>query len=65
MADVRIGEVVTELVVGEGAGPLGPDDLRKIVEMVLEQVRRERDSDDQRNRDTAVRDRYFDVQRRP
>ena len=30
MADVKIGEVVTELVVGEGTGPLGPEDLRKI-----------------------------------
>jgi hypothetical protein len=57
--DVRIGEVATEIVVAEGVGPLGPEDIKRIVAMVLEQVRREQDRTEQRRLDTEINDRVF------
>ncbi len=59
MADVHIDEVATELVISEGIGALGAEDVRRLVALVLEQVRHERDTAMQRERDTAVRDRAF------
>jgi hypothetical protein len=57
--DVKIGEVVTEMVVSEGVGTLGPEEVKKLVGLVLEQVRQERDRSEQRERDTAIKDRVF------
>jgi hypothetical protein len=57
--DVRIGEVVTELTVTEGVGPLSPEDVRKIVTLVLEQLRQEQDRAQQRERDTGLHDRAY------
>jgi hypothetical protein len=57
--DVKIGEVVTEMVVTEGVGALGPEEVKKLVTLVLEQIRRERDHAEQRARDVKINDRAF------
>ena len=57
--DVKIGEVVTEMVVTEGVGALGPEEVKKLVALVLEQIRRERDHAEQRDRDVKINDRAF------
>lgn len=57
--DVRIGEVVTEVVVSDTVGALGPDEVRRLVTLVLEQVRHETDRRDQQARDADIRDRVF------
>jgi hypothetical protein len=59
MADVHIDEVATELVVTEGVGSLSAEDVRRLVALVLEQLRHERDVQVQREGDTAIRDRAF------
>lgn len=57
--DVRIGEVVTEVVVSDTVGPLGPDEVRRLVTLVLEQVRHETARRDQQARDADIHDRVF------
>jgi hypothetical protein len=57
--DVRIGEVVTEMVVTEGVGSLGPEEVKRLVAIVLEQLRQEQDRAAQRQRDTSIGDRAF------
>jgi hypothetical protein len=59
-SDVRIGEVVTEIVVTEGIGPLGPDEVRSLVALVLDHVRQDQQRRSDRTRDTELRDRVFD-----
>jgi hypothetical protein len=57
--DWRINEVATELVVTESVGSLGPEDVKKIVALVLEHIRQEQHCAAQRERDTAVTDRAY------
>jgi len=57
--DVRIGEVVTDMVVTEGVGTLGPEEVKHLVALVLEQVRHEQERMAHRERDTTIRDRAF------
>jgi hypothetical protein len=57
--DVRIGEVSTELTVTEAVGPLSPEDVKRLVALVLEQVRQEQERAELRRRDTAITDRVF------
>jgi hypothetical protein len=57
--DVRIGEVVTDMVVTEGVGTLGSEEVKRLVALVLEQVRHEQERMAQRERDTTIRDRAF------
>jgi hypothetical protein len=57
--DVKIGEVVTELVVTEGVGALGPQEVKKLVALVLEQLHHEQDRRSQRERDVKINDRAF------
>lgn len=59
MADVEIDRVETEIVITEGIGALSAEDVRRVVGLVLEHVRRERELSADRERDTAVRDRIF------
>jgi len=61
--DVHIGEVVTELVVTEGVGQLSAADVKRLVALVLEQVRHEQERAAQRERDTAIHDRAFRPER--
>lgn len=57
--DVRVGEVVVDLDITEGIGPLGPEEVRALVAKVLEQLRRDQARDADRERDTAIHDRAF------
>jgi hypothetical protein len=57
--DVKIGEVSTELVVTEGVGSLSPDEVKRLVAIVLEHIRQEQDRAAQQQRDTAINDRVF------
>ena len=58
-SDVRIGEVAIDLEVTEGIGPLGPDEVRALVILVLDQVRKEQARDADRRRDTTIHDRAY------
>ncbi len=57
--DVEIDEVVTELVVTEPNGSLTREEMKKIVQAVLEQVRAEQDRAAQKHKDTCVRNRAY------
>ncbi len=54
--DVRIGEVQTEMVVTEGVASLSPEDVKRLVEIAVQQVRQEQDRKAQQQRDTSVYD---------
>ena len=57
--DVRINEVVTDIALTEGVGPLSAADVRRIVAIVIEQIQAEQDRRAQRLKDTAIRDRAY------
>jgi hypothetical protein len=57
--DVQIGEVTTDLTITESVGSLSPEEVRKLVKLVLEQVHDQRARDERRERDTSVADRAF------
>ena len=59
MAEVQIGEVMTDIVVQESVGPLGPEEVRRLVAIVLEQVQRQREMTEQRERDTKISNRAY------
>jgi hypothetical protein len=58
-SDVRVGEVLTEVVVTDGIGPLGPQEVRALVALVLEHVRQDQRRQEDQQRDTRMRDRAF------
>jgi hypothetical protein len=60
-SDVRVGEVLTEIVITEGIGPLGPQEVRALVALVLEQVRQDQRRLADQQRDTRLRGRAFDT----
>jgi len=57
--DVRINEVVTDIAVTEGVGPLSTEEVKRIVAIVMAQVRTEQDLFAQRAKDTTIRDRAY------
>jgi hypothetical protein len=57
--DVRINEVATEIQVTEGVGPLSAEQVKKLVALVLAQVKHEQDRNSQRQKDTAIRDQAY------
>ncbi|MGE3979022.1 MAG: hypothetical protein AB7F94_15770 [Nitrospira sp.] len=57
--DIRIGEVVTDIVVTEGVGTLSADDVKRIVALVVEHLRHEQDRIAQRTRDTAIHNQAY------
>ena len=57
--DWRINEVVTDLVVTEQVGQLSPEEVRKLVRIVLEHLRDEQHRTAQRQRDTEVNNRAY------
>jgi hypothetical protein len=57
--DVRIDEVAADVVISEGVGALSPDDVRRLVRLVMEQLRHERDRAAERANDTEIHDRAF------
>lgn len=60
-SDVRIGEVQTEVVVTEGVASLSPEDVKRIVEIAMQQVRQEQDRMAQQKRDTSVFDSNYEA----
>ena len=52
--DVRIGEVQTDVVVTEGVASLSPEDVKRLLEMAMQQFRQEQDRKAQQQRDTSV-----------
>ena len=54
---VEIHEVHTDIMVTEAVGPLNKEDVRRLVELVMQQVRYEHDMNKQRERDTAITNR--------
>jgi len=57
--DVRINEVATDIQVTEGVGPLSAEQVKKLVALVLAQVKHEQDRNSQRQKDTAIRDQAY------
>lgn len=60
MANVHIREVNFAVEITEPIGPLQSEDVRKIATAVMEMLDRRSDLNQQRNRDTRVRDRVWD-----
>ena len=58
--DVRIDTIRTQIHVTEGVGALSPEDVRKVVGLVMEQWERQKACDQQRQADTSIRDRSFE-----
>lgn len=58
-SDWRINEVSTELIVTEAVGSLGPEEVKRIVAIVLEHVRQEQRRAAQHESDTAINDRAY------
>jgi hypothetical protein len=57
--DVRIGEVTGEIVVTESIGSLGPEDVKKLVALVLDHLRDEQARLAQRESDTTIHESVF------
>ena len=57
--DWRIGEVTTELTVTDAVGSLSPEDVKKLVRLVLQHLREDKYRAAQLERDTAVSDRAY------
>ncbi len=55
--DIRIGEVVTDMVVTEAVGALSPEEVKRLVGIVMEQVRREQAHSAQRRSEREISDR--------
>jgi hypothetical protein len=55
----RINEVSTDLVVTEAVGSLRPEEVTRIVAIVLEHLRQEQRRAAQHERDTAIYDRAY------
>jgi len=52
--DVRIGEVVTDMVLTEAVGSLAPEEVRRLIQLVIEQLQRNGEYMQQRSRDVAI-----------
>ncbi len=59
--DVRIGEVQTEVVVTESVGSLTAEDVKRIVDIAMQQMRHEQDRLSQRQKDTSVFDSNYEA----
>jgi hypothetical protein len=59
--DVRIGEVHTDMVVTEGVASLSPEDVKRLVEIAVQQVKQEQDRKAQQQKDTSVYDSNYEA----
>ncbi len=59
MPDVQINEVQTHLEITDSVGPLDAAEVKKLVSLVLEQLRAHQDREALRRRDDAIRDRAY------
>ena len=57
--DVRIGEVVSDVVVTDNVANLTPQDLRTIIKKVLDHLEEHQARVAQRERDITINDRVF------
>ena len=53
-ANVQIGEVMTEMVIQESVGTLAPEEVKRLVAIVLEHARQQQESAAQREKDTKI-----------
>ena len=60
MSHVHIREVNFAVEITEPIGPLQPEDVRKIATVVMDIIDRRSGLNEQRNKDTRVRDRVWD-----
>jgi len=58
-SNCRINDVSTEVVITEPIGSLRPEDIKKLVTLVLDHLRHEKGRAAERGRDTAVTDRAY------
>jgi hypothetical protein len=54
VADVYINEVHTDLQVSEGVGSLGPDEVRKLVALVMAQLKAQQHNEALAERDNRL-----------
>lgn len=59
--DVRIGEVHTDMVVTEGVASLSPEDVKRLVDIAVQQVKQEQDRKAQQQKDTSVYDSNYEA----
>jgi hypothetical protein len=59
MADVQINEVHTDLEITEGAGVLGPAEMKKMLATVMEHLRAHKDHEERCRNDDAVTDHAY------
>jgi DNA-binding ferritin-like protein (Dps family) len=58
--DVEVGEIMTELVIeDQGVGSLTGEDLRKVIDAVMQHLAAHRDRERQRQADTGIRNRAY------
>lgn len=54
MADVQINEVHTELEITDSVGALSPAEVKKLIGMVMAQIKAQQNHDDLRARDNKL-----------
>jgi len=59
MAHVHIEEIHTELTITDAVGPLSPEDLRKVLKLVMERMKASQDYADRKRADDSVGDRNY------
>ena len=59
MANVQINEVQTNLEITESVGALAPSEVKKLVALVIEHLKNQRDHEDRRRRDDTVTDHAY------
>lgn len=57
--EARIGEVTIDMTVTETVGSLGPEEVKRLVALVLEQVRRAQEHQAAQEEDTHIGDRTY------
>jgi hypothetical protein len=57
--DVQVQTVETEVTITDSVGPLSPEDVKRLVTLVLQRVRQEQDRAADRERDTGIHDRSY------
>ncbi len=57
--DIRIGEVVTDIVITEGIGALSSEEVKQLVTLVVEQLRHDQDRMTQREKDTTIHNQAY------
>ena len=54
MADVQIHEVHTEMEITDSVGPLSPAEIKKLVALVITQIKEQEHRDELRGRDNRL-----------